>query len=165
VATDYTDRTLDEWRAVRPDVDASSSAVVNRILRLASYFEVELDADASRAGLSAKGDFDTLAALRRQTPAPELSPTQLAEAGLITTGGMTSRLDRLEHGGFIERHADPSDRRALLIHLTDRGEQTVDEILESKVATEQRLLKPLDRDDRIVLSGLLRRLLIGVGDQ
>lgn len=162
---DYTDEALDQWRAVRPDVDASTSAVVTRILRLASYLQVELDQGAVDGGLSTKGDFDTLAALRRQTPRHELSPTQLAEAALITTGGMTSRLDRLEDAGLLERHADPSDRRSLVIRLTDQGVDLVDQVLESNLERQRHLLAALDADDQSALAQLLRRILVNLGDE
>lgn len=162
---DYTDEALDQWRAVRPDVDTSTSAVVTRILRLASYLQAELDQGAVDGGLSTKGDFDTLAALRRQTPRHELSPTQLAEAALITTGGMTSRLDRLEDAGLLERHADPSDRRSLVVHLTDRGVDLVDQVLESNLERQQHLLAALDADDQSALAQLLRRILVNLGDE
>lgn len=162
---DYTDEVLEQWRVVRPDIDASTSAVVDRIFRLASYLQAELDQGAAVVGLSTKGDFDTLAALRRQAPRHELSPTQLAEALLITTGGMTSRLDRLEDAGLVERHADPSDRRALVIRLTHRGCDVVDQVLESNVENQQHLLSPLDEDDRFALAQLLRRILVNLGDE
>ncbi len=162
---DFTDRVIDEWGAARPDLDASTTEVVARILRLASYLQTELEQGAIEAGLSTKGDYDTLAALRRQTPRHELSPTQLAEAALITTGGMTSRLDRLEDAALVERHADPSDRRALVIRLTDEGCHLVDQILVSNLDRQDYLLAALDPDERDALAQLLRRLLVSLGDE
>ena len=165
MAGDYTDRVLEEWQMVRPDIDASGTGLVGRILRLARYLEPELNEVATKYGLSAKGDFDTLAALRRHPPLHELSPTQLAEAALITPGGMTSRLDRLEDGGYVERHADPRDRRALLVRLTNEGKRIVDNVLDSNIASQQHLLEALDRRDRATLARLLRRLLVHLGDE
>jgi DNA-binding MarR family transcriptional regulator len=162
---DFTDQVMDEWQAARPDLDTSTIAVVARILRLASYLQTELEQGATDAGLSTKGDFDTLAALRRQTPRHELSPTRLADAALITTGGMTSRLDRLEDAGLVERHDDPSDRRALVIRLTDEGRTLVDQILESNLEKQDYLLVALDAGERSALAQLLRRLLINLGDE
>jgi len=162
---DFTDRVIEEWGAARPDLDTSTTEVVARILRLASYLQTELEQGATEAELSTKGDFDTLAALRRQTPRPELSPTQLAEAALITTGGMTSRLDRLEDAALVERLADPSDRRALVIRLTNEGRDLVDQILESNLERQDYLLAALDPDERAALAQLLRRLLFNLGDE
>ncbi len=155
---------LDEWRSVRPDVDTSPIAISSRIQRLARYLVEELDAVAAEFGLSTKGDFDTLAALRRMSPAHELSPTRLAEAALITTGGMTSRIDRLEEAGLVERRADPTDRRALLIRLTDAGRVIVDDVLESNLVHQRRLVASLDAKDRESLQGHLRTLLLHYGD-
>lgn len=161
---DYTDHVMEEWSTARPDIDVSSAAVVNRVLRLARYFENELNAVAARFGLSHKGDFDTLAALRRRRPDRQLSPTRLAEAAMITTGGMTSRLDRLEKAGYLERRPDPDDRRALLVHLTAAGEAIVDEILEASVASQQQSLRAVDTAQRAELADWLRALLIDSGD-
>lgn len=161
---DYTDRALAAWHEVRPDLDASPSAVVNRIVRLAGHMEASLDEVATSFGLSRKGDFDTLAALRRSGEGG-LSPTQLAEAAMITTGGMTSRLDRLEEAGLIARHVDPHDRRALLIHLTEAGLKLVDDLFAASLARQRELVGTLSNRDHSTLSRLLRELLLSLGDR
>ncbi len=159
---DYTDQVLEAWRHVRPDLDTSPAGVVNRILRLAKFLEGELDKVAAEHGLSTKGDFDTLAALRRHRPNQELSPTQLADAALMTTGGMTARLDRLEERGYVARRSDPADRRALLVTLTDSGRRIVDDVVESSLQRQRRLIAPLDAGERTLLASLLRRLLMSL---
>jgi DNA-binding MarR family transcriptional regulator len=164
VTHDYTDRVLEEWYTVRPDLDVSPAAVVTRVLRLARYIEAELDDVVASHGLGRKGDFDTLAALRRTGAALGLSPTQLATAALITTGGMTSRLDRLEDAGYIERRPDPHDRRALLVCLTARGRGLVDGVIESMLDRQRRLLETLDADQGATLAQMLRSLLVHLGD-
>ncbi len=162
---DFTDRVLEEWTVAQPDLDASAVGVVHRVMRLARFIDAALADVATRSGLSTKGDSDTLAALRRQAPKHELSPTQLAEAALITTGGMTSRLDRLEQAGMVERHADPNDRRAIVVRLTDAGRRTVDRVHEASLEWQRRLLKALDEGDQAQLADLLRRLLVDLGDE
>ncbi len=161
---DYTDRALADWNAVRPDLDVSPNAVITRILRLASLLDAEFDATVAPFGLSRKGEYDTLAALRRARPGNGMSPTQLAAAALMTTGGMTSRLDRLEKAGLIERRPDPNDRRALLVALTAAGERLVDDIVAASLAKQERFLEPLDESDRATLAHLLRELLVHLGD-
>ncbi|WDS36390.1 MarR family transcriptional regulator [Pseudoxanthomonas sp.] len=49
------------------------------------------------------------------------SVTELARAAEVHPGAMTRLLDRLESRGLVVRQADPGDRRALHIHLTDAG--------------------------------------------
>ena len=163
--SDYTDRLLEEWATARPDVDASSAAVVNRVLRLARYLENALNAVAADHGLSHKGDFDTLAALRRRRPEQQLSPTRLADAALITTGGMTTRLDRLERAGYVERRADPDDRRALLVRLTETGQTIVDKIFEANLEIQRESLRSIDPAQRATLAESLKTLLVDSGDR
>ena len=73
-----------------------------------------------------------------------LSPTQLYEAAMISSGGMTDRLDRLERAGLVERRPDPKDRRGKLIALTDAGKRLIDETIGRHVANEERLLSVAD---------------------
>jgi DNA-binding MarR family transcriptional regulator len=100
-----------------------------------------------------------LAALRRSGPPYELNPTQLMRATLLSSGGMTKRLDRLVEAGLVERRADPADRRGVLVGLTPHGKAVVDNALEAHVANEERLLRSLTPADRRTLDGMLRTLL------
>ena len=161
---DYTDKVLADWQLVKPELDATTTAVVSRVTRLAAYLEAQFAETVSRFGLSGKGDYDTLAALRRAKPNSALSPTQLADAAMITTGGMTSRIDRLEQAGYVERHTDPSDRRGLLVHLTKSGRRVVDETFEANLEWQRRLLADVSESERAALAHTLRGLLLRLGD-
>lgn len=161
---DQTDELLEERQAVRSGPDVATPDRVNRMMRLATLLEGEFTATVARLGLNHKGDYDTLVALRKAEPDSTLSPTQLAEAAMITTGGMTSRLDRLEHAGYIERHTDPSDRRALLVHLTAGGRNLADEALAANIEWQQHLFAAISENDRATLDRIVRDLLIQLGD-
>src|SRR5205085_1527378 len=80
---------------------------------------------ARRAAFAAHGlqlgEFDVLAALRRQGPPYRLSPGALLRATLVTSGTMTNRLDRLEQAGLVRRAPDPEDKRGVLVSLTAAG--------------------------------------------
>jgi DNA-binding MarR family transcriptional regulator len=110
------------------------------------------------AGLQ-PGEFDVLATLRRSGEPYMLSPTRLYEAAMISSGGMTNRLDRLEHAGLVERRPDPNDRRGKLIALTEAGKAVIDETIARHVANEERLLSVLTRAEQETLDGLLRKLI------
>jgi DNA-binding MarR family transcriptional regulator len=73
---------------------------------------------------------------------------------------MTNRVDRLEEAGLVSRHADPDDRRSVLVRLTTAGADRVDACLSELLAQEHRLLGSLPDADRAQLAGLLRRLLV-----
>jgi DNA-binding MarR family transcriptional regulator len=81
---------------------------------------------------------------------------------MVTSGGMTKLLDRLETRGLLQREPDPRDRRGKLIALTDDGRALVDEVVAAHVANEQRLLADLSRGERERLASLLRSLLLSL---
>ncbi|MEE3918524.1 MarR family transcriptional regulator [Micromonospora sp. BRA006-A] len=62
---------------------------------------------------------------------------------MLTSGGMTGRLDRLERAGLVRRSPDPADRRALRVTLTDTGRRVVEESAEAGLAVQRRILDAL----------------------
>lgn len=155
-ANDAVDRITAQWRRERPDLDSTPMEVIGRISRVATLIQRELEGVFAQHGL-AGGDFDVLATLRR-SGAP-LTPGELSRSTMVTTGGMTKRLDRLEALGLIRREPDPRDRRGRLIALTDEGRVLVDRAVEAHLQNEERLLADLPAVKREQLAGLLRELL------
>jgi DNA-binding MarR family transcriptional regulator len=105
------------------------------------------------------GEYLVLAALRRTGPPYRMNPTALYGSVILSSGGMTKRLDRLERAGLVERLPDPADRRGRLVALTDRGCELVDAAVVDHLANEEELLGALSASERRVLSDLLRKLL------
>jgi DNA-binding MarR family transcriptional regulator len=161
IEADHIDRIVAQWRRERPDVDVSPLALLGRLFRAAHLADLALASGLDGYGLQ-PGWFDLLAALRRGGPPYELSPTDLMEATMLSSGGMTKRLDRLVAAGLVERRPDPADRRGTLVRLTRKGRAGIDRALEAHVANEKRLLRPLSAADRRALDRLLRRLLGGL---
>jgi DNA-binding MarR family transcriptional regulator len=155
---DHVDRITAQWRRERPDLDAAPLALLGRLLRVAELAERELAAGLADSELQ-PGWFDLLAALRRNGPPYELNPTQLMHATLLSSGGITKRLDRLAEAGFVERRPDPDDRRGTLVKLTRKGRSTIDRLVAVHVANEERLLQSLKLSERRALDAALRRLL------
>jgi DNA-binding MarR family transcriptional regulator len=159
---DRVDRIVARWRRERPDVDVTPLGLLGRLFRFAQLADEELAAGVEPFGLQ-RGWFDLLAALRREGAPYELNPTQLMEATLLSSGGMTKRLDRLVEAGLVERRPDPDDRRGTLVRLTRRGKTTIDNALEAHVANEDRLLRSLNASERRTLDAVLRTLLVDIG--
>jgi DNA-binding MarR family transcriptional regulator len=159
--TDHVDIILAQWRRERPDLDVSVVGYLGRLFRVADL------ADAALAELLAghrlqPGWFDVLAALRRSGSPYELTPTQLAAATLVTSGGLTKRVDRMEQAGLLTRRPDPTDRRGTMVRLTRPGRAVVDRALADHVRNEEIILRDLTRAERRTLDRLLRRLLAGL---
>jgi len=155
---DRLDEIAAQWARERPDLDVSALALLGRLFRVADLADDALGGPAAAHGLR-PGWFDLLAALRRAGEPFELNPTELMRATMLSSGGMTKRLDRLAEAGLVARRPDPGDRRGTLVRLTPRGRDAIDAALESHLAAEEALLGPLDADERARLDELLRRLL------
>jgi DNA-binding MarR family transcriptional regulator len=152
---DPIDALAEQWRRVRPDIDPAPMALAGRLLRVARKLDRAVGEELAAHDLQ-PGWFDVLSALRRA--GAKLTPGALAGAVMLSTGGMTKRLDQMEGAGLLTRSPDPSDRRGLLIGLTAKGRRTVDAAVEAHVENEERLLGALSAADRRRLDLLLRRL-------
>jgi DNA-binding MarR family transcriptional regulator len=162
-APDRVDELVAQWERERPDLDPRPMATLGRLSRIYTLARARVDAVFAAHGLD-QGQFDVLATLRRSGPPYRLSPTALSSALLVSSGGMTNRLDRLERAGLVARHRDPADRRALQIELTLKGRELLDATLSEHVANEERILAPLTREERDELDRLARKLLAGLED-
>jgi len=155
---DHVDMIVSQWARARPDLDVWALALLGRLLRLAHLADARLAEGIAPFGLQ-PGWFDLLAALRRSGPPGELNPTELMRTSLLSSGGMTKRLDRLADAGLVQRRPDSSDRRGTRVRLTRRGRALIDRALKRHIANEQDLLAPLTRAEQTQLDALLRKLL------
>jgi DNA-binding MarR family transcriptional regulator len=155
---DAVDVIVEEWRRERPDLDPSAKEVTGRVIRLASLFQQAYSETFGPLGLN-DGDYGVLVPLRRAGAPHELTPTELAKHRMMTSGGMTAALDRLERKGLVARVPNPADRRGSLVRLTETGRALIDEAMTQHVLTEQRLVSGLDEEERGQLRVLLRKLL------
>lgn len=103
-------------------------------------------------------DFDVLAALRTQPPPRTLTPTVLYRSLLLSSGGLTKILHRLEARGLVTRPPNPTDRRSRLVRLSPRGEGFLQEALDDVIAHEERFLAPLHASEIKELTRLLNKL-------
>ncbi|KAA9107487.1 MarR family winged helix-turn-helix transcriptional regulator [Microbacterium rhizomatis] len=147
-----------EWLRERPDLDPSPQGVIGRLHRVALALTERLTETYREFGLT-EGEFDVLAALRRAGAPYERAAGELADHTMITTGGLTKRIDRLEARGFVERRAEASDARRRTIRLTAAGLEVIDRAFTAHLANEHALLDDLGRDDAEALRGILARWL------
>lgn len=159
---DSVDRITSQWNAVRPDVDVSPIEVIGRVSRLSRLVDRRLAENFARFGLES-WMYDVLATLRRSGEPYELTAGDLMRDTMVTTGAVTNRIDRLEQRGLVER-ATSSDRRKVIVRLTKRGLDTVDEVATTHLETERQILSPLSARQHHDLAGLLRILLVSLGD-
>ncbi|MER5807147.1 MarR family transcriptional regulator [Streptomyces sp. NPDC002033] len=158
---DAVDAITGQWYAVRPDLDTAPMAVFGRIYRIAKAMGDAMERTYNRYGITT-GEFDVVATLRRSGAPYTLSPRQLSATLMLTTGGMTGRLDKLEKAGLLTRSPDPHDRRGLQVTITERGLALIDEAVGAGLEVQAGVLQGLDAEEAELLTGLLRKLLANV---
>lgn len=159
---DIIDSVLEDWRRSRPQTRADALHVVGRILWLGRRYEDVVTRMLLEHGLS-YSDYDVIATLRRAGAPYELAPTDLARRVLLTSGGLTACLRRLEAGGLVSRRGVPEDRRRLLACLTPKGFDLVESFIDRRFSLADDALANLDLSQIREAEVLLRRLMAPTG--
>ncbi|PCE24802.1 MarR family winged helix-turn-helix transcriptional regulator [Burkholderia ubonensis] len=153
-----------QWRDERPDLDVSSMLVMGRLQEAAlAIGRDRLNPLFARYGMQ-PGEFDVLATLRRSGAPFALTPTALYDALMMSSGGMTARIDRLQKAGWVERRPNPADGRGTLVALTEAGRALIDEAVVAHVENQRAILDALSASEQTQLARLLGKLLAGLGD-
>lgn len=156
--SDWTDDVLKSWTAIQPGFEVDAYQVTSRIARLALYIARHQEEVFGSFGLN-RGDVGVLSALRIAGPPNQLSPTQLFKGLMLSSAGITSRLDRLEGRGLVRRERHPRDRRGVLVELTEEGRTALDRAVAANTAAERELVHGLDRTEAAQLAALLKKML------
>jgi DNA-binding MarR family transcriptional regulator len=159
---DEVDQIVAAWLRERADLDVAPLHVLSRIGRLAAVLDQRRSDAFVEHGLQGH-EFDVLSVLRRSGVPFELTAGELAALTHVTSGTMTSRLDRLEARSFVSRHADPADGRLVRVRLTKLGRERVDAAFEALLESERELLATLGPARRDELADALRALLLVAG--
>lgn len=158
---DAVDRLLGQWTREQPGLDCSGLAIVVRIQRLAKL--MQQGAERVLAPLDLRlWEYDVLSALRRQGEPFVLPATELARAALLTSGAMTTRIDRLAEKGLVLREPRSCDRRGVNVRLTQAGLLRVDQALEARMRAAGQIVAALPPGQRAGLDAALRALLLGL---
>jgi DNA-binding MarR family transcriptional regulator len=155
---DQIDEVLGSWRSTRPSIDTGPLEVTGRLSRIGPLLGRRQEAVFSRFGVN-RGEVGALSALRVTGPPHRLSPTRLGRGLMLSSAGVTSRIDRLERRGLVRRLPDPDDRRGVIVELTDEGGRLVDEAVAAVAESDRQLLARLDADEIAQLQALLKKLL------
>lgn len=156
---DHVDKIQAQWKRELPDVDLAGQGVIARLHRLANFLTQEITAVYSEFGLS-EGEFDILCAIRREGEPFEIRPADIAQTTMVTTGGTSKRLDKLEKSGLIERAPHSTgDGRSKVVRLTSLGKTTIEAAFKAHMENERRLVESLGVQERESLEQILKQWL------
>ena len=148
---DIIDTLVKEWKKENPKLDASAMNVVGRIIKIGKILE-------KRAGAVLKDskihytDLDVLATIRRSGKPYKLTPKELMKSVLITSGAMTTLLDRLTKLNLIYRENDEKDKRIKRACLTEKGKKTIDKAIKIRFKEADESIEKLKTVDFIVIN-------------
>ncbi len=106
-------------------------------------------------GFSSDSDFAVLEALYAKGPLPV---NELGRKLFLTSGSITTAVDRAQRLGLVERAPDPADRRVALVRLTEAGRERTRRALQVHFRNLANALAGLDPAEQQQLAGLLRKL-------
>jgi DNA-binding MarR family transcriptional regulator len=155
--TDHVGRVHALWRRELPEVNLEGSAILARARRITLMVREKIVPMLARHGLDG-GEFYVLAALRRAGTPYALRPTELYKALMVSSGGMTDRLRRLEERGLVRRRPSEEDRRSMLVELTTEGHDLVERAFREDMQVENRIVARLSAAERDQLAQLLQKL-------
>ena len=158
---DVIDKLIIEWKEERPELDVEAMQIVGRIIKLGKVMEKRASNALKDSGIHYT-DLDVLATIRRSGKPYELTPKQLIESVLITSGAMTALLDRLTKLELIYRATDKKDGRIKLAGLTEKGIATIDRTIEIRFKEANLSVEIFNKKEYLIMSDLLKKLLISL---
>jgi DNA-binding MarR family transcriptional regulator len=138
---DDIDVIAEQWQNLGLETDFIAWQSIGRILRISKLLETKIGALHASYDLKI-GEFDVLSALKRANGVA-LTPSQLYQSMLLSSGAMTSRLDRLENRQLISREHCPQDRRSVKVSLTTQGKKLINAVYPAHFALLKDLLAPM----------------------
>jgi len=155
---DWTDALLGDFAALEPRQDMEPYEVTARLSRIALHVARVQEESFGKYGLN-RGEVGVLAALRFAGPKQQSSPTRLFKGLMLSSAGITSRVDRLEKRGYVKRSRHPDDRRGVLVELTESGRHVLEMAVGADSSRERELVSGLTAAERKSLAALLKKLL------
>jgi MarR family transcriptional regulator, 2-MHQ and catechol-resistance regulon repressor len=100
-------------------------------------------------------DFAVLEILLHKGPLPV---NTIGRSVMLTSGSITTAVDRLEKKRFVRRQACPKDRRVTYVALTATGRTLIRRVFDAHASHLERVFEPLSGAERSALATLLRKL-------
>jgi DNA-binding MarR family transcriptional regulator len=161
---DRIDARREQWARELPEVDTIGMAILGRARWITLKVRPRIEAVFAARELDS-GELDVLATLLRSGRPYRLRPTELYRSLMISSGGLTARLARLERAGLVARSAAEGDARSVLVELTKEGRRRAEAAFREDMALEAELVGGLTVAEREQLAALLRKVVVSLDDE
>ncbi len=158
--TDRVGAGIQRWRREFPDIDCSGKAVVGRLLHLHEVILKAVNRTLAKHRLKYPA-YAVLATLRVEGAPYRMSPKALLDSLILTSGGLSNLLRKLEKAGHIRRMADEIDGRGVIVELTEQGRRVVEPAMREHAETERRLVGALSGEEQRAVAQALGRMMLG----
>ncbi|MBV6701054.1 MarR family winged helix-turn-helix transcriptional regulator [Kitasatospora aureofaciens] len=158
---DHVDEIITAWRKELPEIAGLPLELSKRTALLTAAFDVLTQEELERLGLT-QADYGVLATLRRIGDPYRLTPTDLSQSLLLSSGGTSNVVKRLVEAGYLAREADPKDGRSSFVKLTPEGIRIAEEAVTKVTAAHARLVARIPDQTARLISELLRTALAAV---
>jgi DNA-binding MarR family transcriptional regulator len=159
---DLVDGLTTAWRREMPEVDLAVVELTRRAARLGVILQDRLAGCLEPWELTL-ADYNVLNVLRGSGIPYELRPSELRERLLLSSGGVSNVLGRLQRAGHLERRRDARDGRAWLVRLTARGVKTAEATMRAWAAEQELLYRNVTEEQARTASAALREVLLAIG--
>jgi MarR family 2-MHQ and catechol resistance regulon transcriptional repressor len=112
-------------------------------------------ASIARSGFASLSDFGVLEVLLHKGSLPV---NAIGEKVLLTSGSITTAVQRLEKKGLVRRERSGEDARVVLVHLTEAGRSLIESAFTAHAAELDQLFAVLDDSERSAFAELMRKL-------
>ena len=140
---DAIDVSQDQWAREMPDVPTTGMSVLGRARWLTVQARPAIEAVFAKHGL-------------------DTGESELFRSLMISSGGLTDRLNRLAKAGLIERPSTDGDARSLPVQLTAEGRARIERAFRDDMVVESDLLVALSEEELQLLAALLRKLSLSI---
>jgi len=113
--------------------------------------------EGEKSGFLGFGTGRLLGILKREEHG--IPQTKLAASLNIRPQSLSELLARLENDGFVERHKSETDKRQILVKITDTGREHHSRIREKHWDDAKMLFSPLNTEEKRILADLLNKIL------
>jgi DNA-binding MarR family transcriptional regulator len=138
--------------------ESKAQLLIKQLMLVNKSLAENLDKELAKTGLK-KASFEVLSVLFNSGEPYSLTPNELLEKTHITSGSMTSRIDKLAKKKWVERVVNKKDKRSVKVQLTKSGKAVIQQAISEHENTLINLLSVLTEREQQRLSGLLLKFL------